>query len=172
MQTTLVPEERAVRFSLRDIVLGALAGIIGGLAMGLVAMITAAAYGLNVWRPLEEIAGVFSPALMASADTLQLSAIIVGTLVHFGLSALLGVLFVVLYRGVFNLPSTMMAFPLAYGFIYGLVIWGVSGLITSGISISARDFTPSFIVQHLVFGLVVGLFYGAVRPARAYLPRY
>ncbi|MBA3468617.1 MAG: hypothetical protein H0T53_03130 [Herpetosiphonaceae bacterium] len=171
MHSTISNDTRPARWTLRDLALGALAGVIGGLAMGLVGMLVAAVMGFSVWKPLAEIAGVFSPALASTSPTFNVSAVLLGTLVHFGISAVLGMVFAAVFRGIFNLPSSW-GFPLLYGFIYGIVIWFISSQILANVLISGRDNTPSFIAQHLVFGAVTGLAFGLLRPARAYLPRY
>jgi hypothetical protein len=171
MQNTLATEIRPARWTFRDLGLGALAGVIGGLAMGIVGMLVAAGYGYSLWRPLQEIAGVFSPQLSGDQAAFNLTAVAIGTLVHFGISAILGMLFAIIYRAVFNMPSSW-GFPILYGFIYGIVIWFVSSRILAGEPVSGLNNTPSFIVQHLVFGVITGLSFGMLRPARAYLPRY
>src|SRR5687767_15281074 len=53
------------------------------------------------------------------------------TLVHFGISAILGMLFAIIYRGVFDMPSSWF-FPLLYGFIFGIVIWFLSSRVLAG----------------------------------------
>ncbi len=170
MHSTISNGDRPARWTLRDLALGALAGVIGGLTMGLIGMLVAAAMGFSVWKPLAEIAGVFSPAL-ATSSTFNPGTVLIGTLVHFGLAAVLGMLFAIIFRGIFDMPSSW-GFPLLYGFIFGIAIWFVSSQILANILISGRDNTPSFIAQHLVFGAVTGLAFGLLRPARAYLPRY
>ena len=104
-------------------------------------------------------------AFMMAAENLGL------TQVSMGISAILGMLFAIIYRAVFNMPSSW-GFPILYGFIYGIVIWFVSSRILAGEPVSGLNNTPSFIVQHLVFGVITGLSFGMLRPARAYLPRY
>ena len=169
MQATISPD---ARFTARDLGLGAISGLGGGLAMGVVGMIVAALHGFSVWQPLAEIAGVFDSTVLQNSTGFSVGAVALGTLIHFGISAVLGMLFALLYRGAFNMPSSMMIFPFAYGFIFGLVIWFISSQLLSNIPISGREYTPSFIVQHLVFGSVTGVLFGLLRPVRAYLPRY
>jgi hypothetical protein len=171
MQSTLATEIRPARWTFRDLGLGALAGVIGGLAMGIVGMLVAAGYGFSMWRPLQEIAGVFNAELSAGPAAFNLGAVALGTLVHFGISAILGMLFAIIYRGVFDMPSSWF-FPLLYGFIFGIVIWFLSSRILAGEPVSGLSNTPSFIAQHLVFGAITGVAFGILRPARAYLPRY
>ncbi|HEY1013672.1 MAG TPA: hypothetical protein VGE07_13255 [Herpetosiphonaceae bacterium] len=170
MQRTIVTEARPARLTVRDLGLGAFAGLCGGLAMGIVSLLIAFAKGISIWTPLQEIAGVFSTRLSAGAAGFQFVPVLTGTVVHFALSALLGVLFAAVYRGVLDLPSTL-GFPLVYGFIFGVLIWFISDQALNGGLISATDYTPEFVAQHLVFGSVTGLVFGMLRPARAYLPR-
>lgn len=171
MQSTIPSDARPARWTFRDLSLGALAGIIGGFAMGIVGMLVAATMNFSIWKPLAEIAGIFSRSFAAAASDFNLASVLIGTLVHFGISAVLGMFFAILYRGIFDMPSSW-GFPLLYGFIFGIAVWFVSNQILANGLISGRDNTPSFIAQHLVFGAVTGLAFGMLRPASAYLPRY
>jgi hypothetical protein len=169
MQSALT-EPRPARLTTRDLTLGALAGLGGGLAMGVTGMLVAAALGMSIWTPLNEIAGVFSTGRASDLGEFNASMVLLGTAVHFAIAAALGILFALLYRGLFDLPSSF-GFPLLYGFLYGIVIWLISDQVLSGTGISAINYTPWFIVQHLIFGATTGLIFGQLRPARAYLPR-
>ena len=170
MHHSATHKQTTSRFTIRDLGLGALAGLIGGLAMGVTGMLVALWYGYSPWTPLTEIAGVFTTDL-GTSGRITPTALLLGTLVHFGLATGLGVVFALIYRGLLNMPSSMMVFPIAYGMIYGLLIWFISTQLLSNNTIAGQAFVPAFIVQHLIFGFVTGLVYGRMRPVRAHLPR-
>ncbi|MBK6433716.1 cytochrome c oxidase subunit II transmembrane domain-containing protein [Candidatus Amarolinea dominans] len=89
---------------------------------------------------------------------------LVGSLFHFGLSALLGMAFALIYHGVLRLPRRLGA-PVAAGAIYGLVIFFLADLLlpmlAPGMAFAAK---PGFIAGHMVFGLVIGIVYSRLRP--------
>jgi hypothetical protein len=141
---------------------GAIAGIGGGLAMIIVAALLSMAIGQDVWREPREIAITF---LGAAAQTGWVP-IVVGTIVHFIVAALFGAIFGIVSRRLLRLPSDYGAQVLA-GLIYGLALWVLAYFIVLPIVNPALldTYAPSFLIQHLVYGVVTGLIYTQLRPA-------
>lgn len=99
---------------------GAAAGIIGGIGMGLVAMLVAMASTgtwFAFWDPMRLIAATFygDAALIGGADV-----VFVGALTHMVVSAFWGVIF-----GLFVGRRNSAGGALLYGLVYGVAIWAV-----------------------------------------------
>ena len=160
-------DTRTPPFTRRDLVAGALAGVGGGLAMGLLAMLVGLfdrSGAMGVWAPLNQIASaILGPGVVG--PQFNFSAALVGSLFHFGLSALLGMAFALLYHGVLRLPRQAGA-PIAAGAIYGLIIFFLADLLlpmfAPAMAFAAK---PGFIAGHMVFGLVIGIVYARLRPS-------
>lgn len=97
---------------------GAIAGIVGGAAMAVVAAAMAGATGNDIWLEAREIAATFLGASFATGAT----AVLAGTLIHFLFAAALGAVYGILYRRVFRL-STDFGTPIMAGMIYSMTIW-------------------------------------------------
>ena len=144
---------------------GAIAGLGGGLAMMFVAALLSASLGEDIWQEARQIAEPFyGPAALAPAGLS--SAVVVGTIVHFLASAAFGAIFGVGSRRILRLPSDYGVQVLA-GLIYGLLIWVLAYFIVLPILNPSLlgTYAPSFIIQHLAYGVVTGLLYSQLRPA-------
>jgi hypothetical protein len=141
---------------------GAIAGIGGGLAMIIVAALLSIAIGHDVWREPREIA---MPLFGAAAQS-GWAPIVVGTVIHFIIAALFGAIFGIVSRRLLGLPSDYGAQVLA-GLIYGMALWVLAYFIILPIVNPALldTYAPSFLIQHLVYGVVAGLIYAQLRPA-------
>jgi hypothetical protein len=141
---------------------GSLAGVGGGLVMIVVAALLTTALGEDVWREPREIA----QPLFGSAAAAGAAPIVVGTLLHFLLSALFGAIFSIISRRLLRLPSDY-GVPVVAGLIYGLMLWVLAYFVVLPILNPALldTYAPSFIIQHLVYGVVTGLIYAQLRPA-------
>lgn len=140
---------------------GAIAGIVGGLAMLIVAALLSTAMGEDLWREPREIA----LPLFGSAQT-GWAPILVGTILHFLVAALFGAIFGIVSRRLLRLPSDYGAQVVA-GLIYGLALWVLAYFVVLPILNPALldTYAPSFVIQHLVYGVVTGLVYSQLRPA-------
>jgi hypothetical protein len=132
-------------------------GIVGGIAMAVVAL----AYGLiahsSVWYPINLLAAAALPSL-AKADASQLEAfnglaLIVALISHGAISLLVGLLFAVLLP---MLPSKRAAF---WGSFMAPVMW--TGLVWATLRavnplLDARIDWVWFIVSQIVFGMTAG----------------
>src|SRR5262249_44442364 len=135
---------------------GSIAGIVGGLAMIIVAALLSAAMGQDVWREPREIAML----VFGAAAQRGWAPIVVGTLMHFIVAALFGAIFGIVSRRLLRLPSDYGAQVLA-GLIYGMALWVLAYFIVLPIVNPALldTYAPSFLIQHLVYGVVTGLVY-------------
>ncbi len=152
-------------FTRRDLTAGALAGIGGGLAMGLLAMGVAffvPGGESSIWVPLNQIAStILGPG--ALGPNFNLSAALIGLLVHIVVAAALGAGFALIYHGLLKLPRRTGA-PIVAGAVYGLLIGIVASVLLPLIApVMAFAARPGFIVGQLVFGIITGLIYAHLR---------
>jgi len=162
-----VPAAQPARRGLPDIIGlgGACAGVFGGLAMALVEALIARATGQDIWRESKQIAAVGYGASAEARPGFAAGPVVVGSLIHLALSALLGAVFAIVTRRVLRLTSDFGT-PLITGLIYGLIIWMAAYFIVLPTfdPLLLDSYAPAFIVQHLVYGLVTGLVYTWLRP--------
>lgn len=144
---------------------GACAGLAGGLAMALTEMLIAVAAGQDIWRESKQIAAMVYPSSALAHPGFAAGPVVVGSLIHLGISAVLGALFAIIIRRVFRLPSDFGT-PILTGLIYGMTVWMAAYFVVLPIFDPALldGYAPAFIVQHLVYGLVTGLVYSWLRP--------
>jgi hypothetical protein len=151
------------------VVTGAIAGIVGGMVMAMYAMIASAAFlGQGFFTPLYGIALpiVGSQALMTSMKLgfyFDLGPALAGLVVHMMWSALYGVLFGVIASRL-QLAGTA---AIVGGMVYGVAVMIVMSLIVLPFvgagAMPGMIGWPSFTVEHLMFGLALGL-WPVVRP--------
>jgi cytochrome c oxidase subunit 2 len=159
-------DTRTPPFTRRDLMAGALAGVGGGLAMGLLAMLVALfdrSGAMSVWAPLNQIASaILGPSVVGPQFNFMTA--LVGSIFHFGLSAVLGMVFAVVYHAILRLPRGLGA-PVAAGAIYGLIVYFLADLLLPVLA-PAMAFAakPGFIAGHMVFGLIIGIVYSRLRP--------
>jgi len=169
--TSSMPLERRTRlFSSGDIAAGALAGLAGGLAMGVLAFFIAGNYAadIDIWAPVKHIAGIVYPAEVVTRPGFDVMPVVVGTLIQFVVASLLGVVFAVLYRRVLQLPF-QLGLPFLMGGVYGLGLWALTFLFLPRLNpVMAAADKPAFLLAHAVYGIVLGLMYERLHPK---LPR-
>jgi hypothetical protein len=161
-----VLERRTRLFTSRDLVAGALAGLIAGLAMGAAALLIGVAYdqGADPWAPVKSIAGLVYPAAVVAQPGFVAGPVLAGTAIHLIVAMVLGAVFAVLYRGVLRLPF-QLGIPWLMGGVYGIAIWTLSLVLLPLISpVMANAGKPAFMVAHVVYGVVLGLAYEALHP--------
>jgi hypothetical protein len=144
---------------------GACAGLAGGLAMALVEVLIASSTGQDIWRESKQIAAVGYGARAVAQPGFAAGPVVVGSLIHLVLSAVLGAIFAIVTRRVLRLTSDFGT-PLLMGLIYGLIVWMAAYFVVLPTfdPLLLDSYAPAFIVQHLVYGLVTGLFYTWLRP--------
>ena len=137
---------------------GVMGGALGGIAMALVAIAYGALSGAGIWLPVNVIAATFLRDLQ-SATVEQLAqfntaALAIGLLMHAVLSIGLGALFALL------LP-TLPGHPVIWAITVGPLLWIIATVLTLPLlnPIMARIVdVPSFVVAHIAYGLVMGLY--------------
>jgi hypothetical protein len=144
---------------------GALAGLGGGLAMAIVAAILTAAAGGDIWHQPKLIATTVLGQSALAQPGFAAGPVIVGSLIHLIISALLGALFGIITRRMLHLTSDFGT-PVLAGLIYGMLTWAVAYFIVLPVINPAltQIYAPAFIIQHLVYGMVTGILYTWLRP--------
>src|SRR5262244_3765386 len=132
-------------------------GILGGIAMAIVACLYGVIAHRSIWYPINLLAAAAMPSL-ARADLAQLTAFngtgfIVGLISHGVLSILVGLLFAVLLP---MLPSVRADFwgSLISPLLWSALIWATLKLINP--ALDARIDWIWFIVSQVAFGLTTG----------------
>jgi hypothetical protein len=159
-----------VNTTIRWLIIGAIAGMVAGAMMAMYAMIASATFlGQGFFTPLYGIASpLLGPGAMMQSmkQGLYFTAgpAVLGLIIHMLWSALYGMLFALL---VFFLRLRgMMA--LVGGLVYGLIVLVIMSFIVLPIvgagTMPAMIGWPSFVVEHVIFGMVLGL-WPLLRPA-------
>lgn len=132
---------------------GLLAGMAGGLAMGVVLVLLGL---LDDTGPLETL-GRFDPANGGSAA--------IGGLLHLAVSGIYGVFFALSYHILSRRWLGMNRYGWLIGAIFGVGLWVAAQFIfLPGLDSALADLAPSFFaVGHLVYGLVIGYLMGRHR---------
>ncbi len=144
---------------------GALAGLAGGLVMAVVAALISASMGQDIWHESKRIAAiVYGPSALA-ASGFDLGPVLTGSLIHLLVSALLGAIFGIVTRRWLHLTSDFGT-PVMAGLVYGLLIWMAAYFVVLPLLNPALldVYTPAFIIQHVAYGVVLGLVYMWLRP--------
>ena len=149
----------------RELWLGALAGLGGGFTMGLMAIIVSLSHGLGPWTPFNDVAGALFPGILSRTGSVNIQTIIVGILIHFTLSVLLGMLFTAIYSGLLKLTFDF-GVPITIGLAYSWVIWMMVRFVFLRMLGSGVYEVPAFIIAHGVFGVTLGFLYPLLRNRR------
>src|SRR5215216_5021235 len=84
---------------------GAIAGLAGGLAMSIVAAIISLSLGNDIWLEAKQIAALVYGRAAVAQPGFIFGPVVVGTLLHFAMAALLGALFGIVTRRLLRLTS-------------------------------------------------------------------
>jgi hypothetical protein len=132
-------------------------GLLGGLAMALVATATVPFIGRGLWFPINLVAAtVLRDLQTASPEALGQFiplAFVVGLIIHLIISVLVGTLFALL------LP-TLPGPALIWSLIAGPTLWAIVQFVVLPLvnPIMSRLVNPvSFVIAHLLYSLVLGL---------------
>jgi len=143
------------------VVTGAIVGLIAGIVMAMWAMIVAAVMGAGLLAPPQMIAEpLFGPFHMG---TFNAGAFVVGLMIHMMVSIVFGIIFAAIWQGI---ARGGIAAIIA-GMMYGLIIWVVMSYVVApvaGSHIAQQMPVWAWIVAHLMFGVVLGL-WPVLRPA-------
>ena len=142
---------------------GTRAGLAGGMAMTASAVLLAAAYGSNAWLPLQTIGTLALGPALAQAGFVA-APVLAGLLIQLAVSALLGMLFVLITRSIWQLPSDL-GVPAVSGLTFGLLVW-LAGYLMLPVWLPELMVVvlPAFIMQHIAFGTTLSLVYARLRP--------
>ena len=130
---------------------GALAGLSGGMLLGLWQILQSVAFGQGFWLPLKLIAGVFLgvDSLLAGPG-----AILLGIVIHVFASVALGVGFALILK-----RDTLPSSALLWGLAYGVAVWVIMTYLVLWADPTMRArvlLTPrGWFWAHLLFGLGV-----------------
>ena len=129
---------------------GLLAGMAGGLVMGVVLVLLVLLDGTG---PLETL-GRFDPANGGSA--------VIGGLLHLAVSGIYGVFFAIGYHFLGRRWPGLNRYSWLLGAIFGVGLWLAAQFIfLPGLNSALGDLAPLFFaVGHLVYGLVIGYLIG------------
>ena len=139
---------------------GSMAGLGGGLAMLLTGAIVAAVVGYDGWLEPHEIAAIVSRPVASAQPRFGAGPVLLGTAIHLLMAALLGALFGIMYHRILHL-TTDFGLPVYSGLVYGVWLWVVNYFVVLPVLGAGRmeTYAASFLVQHLIYGTVTGLFY-------------
>ena len=136
---------------------GIIGGLIGGVAMAVVALLYGFLAQESLWYPINLLAGIAIPGMARlSGEELRafsLSALVIATLAHGVISLLTGLLYAVILP---MLPRRHMVWGgVVAPLLWTGLIWAVLGVVNP--ALDARIDWPWFIASQIAFGLVVGL---------------
>jgi uncharacterized membrane protein YagU involved in acid resistance len=136
---------------------GITGGILGGIAMAAIGIITGVLIGRGPWYPVNLLAATairsFQTMSPEQLSEFNLSGLFVGTILHFTIAIAIGLLFA------FLLPM-LPGHPLIWSLIAGGVLWisaDVVFLLPLNPIMSRLVNVPSFIIAHLVYTVILGL---------------
>jgi hypothetical protein len=153
-----VPEE------VQPLSAGIKGGIVGGVAMALVALLYGLLFQRSVWYPINLLSAVAMPR-MAQADLATLrafdaTALLLGVIAHAAISVLAGLLYAVI------LPMLPRRHMLWGGLVAPLLwtgfLWALMGVINP--TLNARVDWKWFIASQIAFGLAAGFVVARAQP--------
>ena len=135
---------------------GVKGGIVGGIAMAVVALLYGAIFQRSIWYPINLLSAVAMPS-MAQADVSQLrafsgTALILGIIAHGAISVLAGLLYAIILP---MLPKRHMWWGgLIAPLLWTGFLWALLGFINP--ALNARVDWGWFIASQIAFGLATG----------------
>jgi len=135
---------------------GVRGGLVGGVAMAAVALAYGVVSGRGIWYPINLLAAMlmtrFGQADAAELEKFDLTALIIGSVIHLIISAGAG-----LFYGV--LLPTLPRWPVLWGGIVAPLLWtgasyGFMGVLNP--VMNARVDWPWFVASQIVYGLATG----------------
>lgn len=134
----------------------AVAGIVGGLAMGAYEMMATALTGGGFWAPLNMI-GATLPAFRPPAVGFVAGPTLSGLMLHMIASAFWGLVYGALVLAVAPRFGRTWPSESVLGLVYGVGVWIVMGLFIGPLLDPVMRMAPpvNFFIGHVVYGLVV-----------------
>ncbi len=144
---------------------GAIAGFLAGLVMIGISPLLSLLTGISIWEPPRLIAATLLGPEVATESGFAFTPVLTGTLLHMAVSVGLGLIFGIVFRRVFHM-TTEFGTPMLFGLCYGLLIFLVGyAFLLPAINPLVRDsYLMPLIVQNMVFGVCLGMFYLWLRP--------
>lgn len=151
MATSLTQENKRI---VADVITsGAIAGVLGGIALGLILCLQSAATGMGFFFPIQLASGVFygDDAILGGVGPT-----VAGLVIYVVSSVILGCVFALFLR-----PRTPTTDAVAFGLIFGIVVWALRSYIV------LPSFNPTltdrmnlipgwWFLGHLAFGAILG----------------
>jgi hypothetical protein len=150
-------------------------GVLAGIGFAVVELVMMDLQGghLVVARFLRRIAAMWIGPQALAPDFPFVAVALVGTILHFGLSALFGLLFTWLTESRLHQLARSRAMVLFSATVYGLLLWPLNVYLLApfvGWEWFAQETDPAVqAAAHLCYGLLLGLYLGSrlgPRPAR------
>jgi hypothetical protein len=152
------------------LIAGAIAGMIGGAMMAMFTMIATVTYlGMGFFTPLYVIASpltgrqVMMTATHGGAFYFALGPAVLGLVVHMMWSALWGIIFGLIASGLHLRGVAAVIGGMVFGILVLLVMSFIVGPIVGAPNFFQLLGWPTWIIGHLLFGMVIGL-WPALRP--------
>jgi hypothetical protein len=143
---------------------GALAGLGSGLVMTLIGALLTHALDQDRWLQLKVIASVvLGPAVAAQVGVVA-GPIIIGALIQLGLAALLGALFELAMRRIAPAIHLCPSGGGRAGLWPATLADNLFIVIPILVPVLLQIYAPALLIQHLVYGAVIGLLYSMLRP--------
>ena len=136
----------------------ALAGVLGGVAMGLYLMIASMALGTGFWSPMNAIGATF-PAFRPVSPDFEPGPGITGVALYLITSSLLGLVYGAIGGLVWPRQARDLGMATMMGVLYGAAVWIVMGLMVGPlIDPMLRSMEQvNYAVGHLIYGVVTAL---------------
>lgn len=163
----------------------ALAGLIGGAAMGLFLALVTASLGRGFWNPFNAIGATIvrsgiphvlpgyywplqTPGGLPELTRFHPGLSLVGLILHLAVSALLGIVIGWAFVRFRQLPLERDSDGLLAGVVVGMAVWTTLGLLVGPALnrlMTVAPVPPSWMVGHVIFGLVTVMLLRAWLPA-------
>ena len=136
------------------ILAGALAGLIAGLVLAVFMTLLNVANGVDPWVGAKAAGAPFIGA-RATVPGFDASAVLVGVLTHFAVSAAWGAAFGLVFMGL--AAGATVAAGLAWGVVVWIVMYYIVLPLAALASLARGSPVPIAVLNHLVFGLALAL---------------
>jgi hypothetical protein len=143
----------------RPVVAGLLGGIAGGLVMPVPAVLWGLATGRGVWYPINLLAAMVIPhggqVSQQALEKLDTTWLIAAVIIHGIMSALFGVIYGVLLPRLRPIPGPVTWGGLLLPLLWTAVSYGLMGVVNP--VLQERVYWPGFVVSQFVFGVTAAV---------------
>ncbi len=134
---------------------GAIAGVVGGLVLALIGILGNLVQGRGFWSGWKGASVIFLGPSRASAPGFDLTAVVLGLLVHFGVAIVWGILFALVIYGASR--ATTVAAGIAWGFLVWIGMYYVVLPLVGLAQVAHAVPVGAAIVDHVIFGVATAL---------------